>query len=61
MEHEDNEHWWLAEDNKGQVVYVPVAYLMIIMDETVQEEGCDKTGKAGQEKITDGTNILEGR
>ena len=23
MEHEDSEHWWLAEDNKGQVGYVP--------------------------------------
>ena len=33
MEHEENEHWWLAEDNKGQVVYVPVAYLMNIVDE----------------------------
>ena len=57
MEHEESEHWWLAEDNKGHVVYVPVAYLMIIMDETVREERCDKTGKEGQEKITDGTNI----
>ena len=33
--HEYNEHWWLAEDNKGQVGYVPVAYVMMIMDETV--------------------------
>ena len=57
MEHEDNEHWWLAEDNKGQVGYVPVAYVMIIMDETVQEDGGDKTGKEGQDKSTDGTNI----
>ena len=57
MEHEDNGHWWLAEDNKGQVGYVPVAYLMIIMDEAVQEEGCDKTRKEGQEKSTDGTKI----
>ena len=31
LEHEDNEHWWLAEDSKGQVGYVPVSHLMIIM------------------------------
>ena len=23
IEHEDSEHWWLAEDNTGQVGYVP--------------------------------------
>ena len=27
MTNEDNEHWWLAEDGKGQVGYVPAAYL----------------------------------
>ena len=57
MEHEDNEHWWLAEDNKRQMGYVPVAYVMIIMDETVQEGGGDKTGKERHDKNTDGTNI----
>ena len=57
MGHEDNEHWWLAEDNKRQVGYAPLAYLMIIMDETVQEEGYDKTRKEGQETSTDGTKI----
>ena len=61
MEHEDNIHWWLAEDNKGQVGYVPVACLMIIVDETVQEEECDRTRKEGQENNTDGTKIGEGR
>ena len=45
LEHEDNEHWWLAEDSKGQVGYVPVSHLMIIMDETIQEEGYDRTRK----------------
>ena len=45
LEHEDNEHWWLAEDSKGQVGYVPVSHLMIIMDETIQEEGCTEPGK----------------
>ena len=53
MEHEDNEHWWLAEDNKEHVGYVPVAYAMIVVDETVQEDGCDKTGIEGEEKRND--------
>ena len=51
--------WWLAEDSKGEVGYVPVSYLMMILDETVQEEGCDRTRKEGQEKSTDGTKIRE--
>ena len=49
MEHEDNEQWWLAEYSKGEVGYVPVAYLMMIVYETVQDEG--------HEKRTHGTNI----
>ena len=57
LEHEDNEHWWLVEDSKGQVGYVPVSHLMIIMDETIQEEGCDRTRKEVQGKSTDGTKI----
>ena len=35
MEHEENKHWWLVEDGNGQVGYVPVTYIMIIIDETV--------------------------
>ena len=57
MKHHDNEHWWLAEDGKGQVGYVPSAYLMIIIDETLQEEDCDTTREEGQGKRTDGTKI----
>ena len=60
MEHEDSEHWWLAEDKKEQAGYVPVTYPMITIDERVQEEGCDKTRKEGQEKSADGPR-LEGR
>ena len=30
---------------------------MLIVDETVQEEGCDKTRKEGLENRTDGTKI----
>ena len=59
MENEYNEHWWPAEDSKGEVRYVPVSYLMMIVDETVKEEGCDKTRKEGPEKSTDGTKIGE--
>ena len=57
MEHDDNEHWWLAENGKGQVGYVPAAYLMIIIDETLQEEDSDTTRKEGQGKKTDGNKI----
>ena len=39
--------------------YVSVAYLMIIVDETVQVDGCDKTRREGHEQSTDGR--LEGR
>ena len=38
---------------------MPVSYLMMIVDDTVQEEGCDKTRKEGQEKSTDRTKIGE--
>ena len=54
MEHDDNESWWLAEDVKGQVGYVPAAYLMIILDETQHEE---ESRKEGHDKRTDGTKI----
>ena len=45
MKLDDNEHWWLAENGKGQVGYVPAAYLMIIIDETLREEDSDTTRK----------------
>ena len=54
MEHDDNESWWLDEDVKGQVGYVPAAYLMVILDETQQEV---ESRKEGHDKRTDGTNI----
>ena len=57
MKHDDNDHWWLAENGKGQVGYVPAAYLMIIIDETLQKEDSDTTRKEGQGKGTDGTKI----
>ena len=57
MKHDDNDHRWLAESGKGQVGYVPAAYLMIILDETLQEEDNDTTRKEGQGKGTDGTTI----
>ena len=36
---------------------MPVAYVMIIIDETLREEESDTTRKEGHEKRTDGTNI----
>ena len=54
MEHDENESWWLAEDVKGQVGYVPAAYLMIILDETLHDQ---ESRKEGHEKRTDGTKI----
>ena len=54
MEHDDNESWWLTEDVKGQVGYVPAAYIMIILDETQPEE---ESRKEGHDKRTDGTKI----
>ena len=57
MKHDDNDQWWLAENGKGQVGYVPASYLMIIIDETLQEEDSDTTRKEGQGKGTDGTKI----
>ena len=44
----------MAEDVKGQVGYVPAAYLMIILDETLHEE---ESRKDAHENRTDGTNI----
>ena len=54
VEHDDNESWWLAEGVKGQVGYVPAAYLIIILDETQHEE---ESRKEGHDKRTDGTTI----
>ena len=47
MKHDVNEKWWLAEDVKGHVGYVPAAYLMIILDETLHEEESDKIRTEG--------------
>ena len=57
MTNEDNKHWWLAEDGKGQVGYVPVTYLKIIIDVTRQEEESDTARKEGYGMKTDGTKI----
>ena len=45
MKHDDNDHWCLVEDGKGQVGYVPAAYHMIIIDATRQEEESDTNRK----------------
>ena len=54
MEHDDNVSWWLAEDVKGQVGYVPAAYLKIILDETQHQA---ESRKEGHDTRTDGTKI----
>ena len=36
---------------------MPAAYLMLIIDETLQDEESDTTRKEGHEKRTDGTKI----
>ena len=53
MENEENTHWWLVEDGNGQEGYVPVAYLMVIIDETLLEGESDTSRKEGDEKSTD--------
>ena len=51
MKHDDNDHWWLAENGKGQLGYVPASYLMIIIDETLQEEDIvTQPGKKDKER-----------
>ena len=58
----NSEHWWLTEDGKSHVGYVPAAYLKIIRDVTRQEEESDTARKEGYGKKTDGshgTNIGE--
>ena len=50
MKHDHNDHWWLAENGKGQVGYVPAAYIMITVDETLQEEDGDTIRKEGKER-----------
>ena len=57
MEHEENKHWWLMDDGNGYAGYVPVAYIMIITDDTLQEEESDTTRKEGHKKSTDGMKI----
>ena len=57
MTNENSEHWWLTEDGKGQVGYVPAAYLKIISDVTRQEEESATARKEGYGKKTDGTKI----
>ena len=36
---------------------MPVSHLMMIMYETIQKDGCDRTRKEVQEKSKDGTKI----
>ena len=51
-EHIENEHGWLVEYGNGQIGYAPVAFLVVILDTTVEEEESDAT-KKGQENSTE--------
>ena len=52
MKHDEKDIWLLVEDGKGQVGYVPVVCLVVIIDETLQEEESDTTWKEGHEKMS---------
>ena len=55
-EHAENEHWRLVEDRNGHVGYAPVAFLVVILDTTAEEEESDAT-KKGQENSTEDNQI----
>ena len=60
MDHAENQHSLLANDGNGQVWYVPMAHLVIIIivKETDHQELCDMTRKEGRENSTDGTTNI---
>ena len=51
-EHVENEHWWPVEHTNGQVGYAPAAFLVVILDTTIEKEESDST-KKGQENGTE--------
>ena len=55
-EHVENEHWWQEQDRNGQVGYAPAAFLMVMLDTTVEEEEIDAT-KKGSENGTEENRI----
>ena len=55
-EHVENEHWPLVEDRNEQVEYALVAFLMVILDTSVEEEESDATKKR-QENSTEENQI----
>ena len=58
-EHTDNEHRRVVEERHGQVGYAPAAFLVFILDTTVEEEESDAT-KKGQENSTE-DKLIGGR
>ena len=44
-EHVENEHGWLVEYRNGQVGYAPVAFLIVILDKTIEQVESDATTK----------------
>ena len=55
-EHAENEHWRLVENRNGQVGYAPVAFLVVILYMTAEEEESEAT-KEGQENSTEDNQI----
>ena len=47
----------MASGRQQRTGGIRASALMIIMDETIQEEGCDRTRKEVHGKSTDGTKI----
>ena len=58
-EHGENEHWCLVEDRNGQVVYALLAFLVVIVDTTEEEDESDAT-KKGQESSKSKTGSEDG-
>ena len=53
MTNEENEHWWLAEDGKGQVGYVPATYLKIIRGWRKKKDVFSGSDRGIQEELGD--------
>ena len=58
-EHAENEHWRLVEDRYGQVGYAPAAFLVFILDTTVEEEESDAT-RRDKRTVQRTTRLWEG-
>ena len=58
-EHGENEQWCLVGDRNGQVGYAPVAFVVVIVDTTEDEDESGAT-KKGQESSKSKTGLEDG-